>query len=80
MLRSCVDSIRKQSMAARGIIIFDNGSPQPLRIEGARVIRSEKNIGFSAGVNDPFALYSAGFASTSDTLPDSPRQYRWPSA
>lgn|SRR5437867_84692 len=61
MLRACVDSIRKQSMAARGIIIFDNGSPQPLRIEGARVIRSEKNIGFSAGVNEAYRQSAAEY-------------------
>jgi GT2 family glycosyltransferase len=54
MLRACIDSILGQSVAPREILVFDNGSPQPVRIDGARVIRSEKNIGFAAGVNEAF--------------------------
>jgi GT2 family glycosyltransferase len=48
MLRDCLRSIT----GAREIVVFDNGSPSPIRIEGARVIRSETNIGFAAGVNE----------------------------
>jgi GT2 family glycosyltransferase len=50
MLAECLASI----VGAREIVVFDNGSPSPLRIEGARVIRSETNIGFAAGVNAAF--------------------------
>ena len=50
MLRDCLRSI----VGAREIVVFDNGSPSPIRIEGARVIRSETNIGFAAGVNAAF--------------------------
>ena len=59
MLRECLRSIA----GAHQIIVFDNGSPSPIRVEGARVIRSETNIGFAAGVNAAFretaALYVA---------------------
>ena len=51
MLRACIDSIRAQNVAPRDIIVFDNGSPQPIRMSGVRIIRSESNIGFAAGVN-----------------------------
>lgn len=50
MLAECLRSI----VGAREIVIFDNGSRSPIRIEGARVIRSETNIGFAAGVNAAF--------------------------
>src|SRR5437867_845573 len=59
MLRACIDSIRNQSVPLREIVIFDNGSPQPVRIDGARVIRSEKNIGFAAGVNEAYRQTAA---------------------
>ena len=52
MLRACIDSIRAQTIPAREIVVFDNGSPQPIDVPGARVIRSETNIGFAAGVNE----------------------------
>src|SRR5260370_26313860 len=48
MLRDCLRSIA----GAREIVVFDNGSPSPIRIEGARVIRSETNLRFAAGVNE----------------------------
>jgi GT2 family glycosyltransferase len=61
MLRACLDSIRGQSIAPGGIVVFDNGSPQPIRIEGARVIRSETNIGFAAGVNEAYRQTTAEY-------------------
>lgn len=59
MLRSCVASI----VGAHDIIVFDNGSAQPIQIEGARVIRSETNIGFAAGVNAAYRATSAEFVA-----------------
>src|SRR5260370_3854446 len=59
MLRQCLRSIA----GAREIIVFDNGSPSPIRIEGARVIRSERNIGFAAGVNEAFRHTSAPYVA-----------------
>jgi len=51
MLRACIDSIRSQTIPPREIIVFDNGSPEPIRMTGPRVSRSETNIGFAEGVN-----------------------------
>src|SRR6266516_1684173 len=59
MLRACVESIRKQSVAPREIILFDNGSAQPVQMEGTRVIRSDKNVGFGAGVNEAYRRSAA---------------------
>src|SRR5262249_48793113 len=50
MLESCLRSIA----GARAVIVFDNGSPTPVRADGARVIRSDRNIGFAAGVNEAY--------------------------
>lgn len=61
MLRACIDSIRAQTVAAREIVVFDNGSPEPIHMNGVRVIRSETNIGFAAGVNQ--ALHQTSSAS-----------------
>ncbi len=63
MLRACFESIRNQSVAPREIIVFDNGSPQPIRIAGARVIRSDENIGFAAGVNAALRETSAEYVA-----------------
>jgi N-acetylglucosaminyl-diphospho-decaprenol L-rhamnosyltransferase len=59
MLRQCLQSI----VGAREIVVFDNGSRPPIRIEGARVIRSETNIGFAAGVNAAFRETSAPYVA-----------------
>ncbi|HYS56072.1 MAG TPA: glycosyltransferase [Thermoanaerobaculia bacterium] len=59
MLRDCVRSIA----GAGTIIVFDNGSPAPIRIDGARVIRSEQNIGFAAGVNEAYRHTTAAYVA-----------------
>lgn len=63
MLRACIDSIRNQSVAPRDLVVFDNGSAQPIRIDRTRVIRSEKNIGFAAGVNEAYRQTSAEYVA-----------------
>jgi GT2 family glycosyltransferase len=63
MLRACVESIRKQTVTARQVIIFDNGSPQPVRVDVARVIRNESNIGFAAGVNAAYRHSAAEYVA-----------------
>jgi GT2 family glycosyltransferase len=47
MLGECLRSI----VGARQIVVFDNGSPSPIRLDGSHVMRSDSNIGFAAGVN-----------------------------
>ncbi|MDQ6803059.1 MAG: glycosyltransferase [Acidobacteriota bacterium] len=59
MLRQCLQSIA----GAREIVVFDNGSRSPIRIESARVIRSETNLGFAAGVNAAFRHTSAPYVA-----------------
>ncbi len=54
MLRACLDSIRDQTVRFEEVVVFDNGSPAPVRAHGARIIRSETNIGFAAGVNEAY--------------------------
>lgn len=63
MLSACVDSIRAQTVAPREIVVFDNGSRVPVRLEGVRVIRSETNIGFAAGVNEAYRATSAAYVA-----------------
>ena len=63
MLRACIRSIRTQSVAVGEIIVFDNGSTPPLQMEGVRVVRSEKNIGFAAGVNEAYKLSRAEYVA-----------------
>jgi GT2 family glycosyltransferase len=56
MLDECLASIRAQSVAPKRILLLDNGSRVPAseRVNGAEVIRSEKNLGFAGGVNAAF--------------------------
>ena len=61
MLRNCIASIRAQTVVPREIIVFDNGSHVRPAVEGARIIRSETNIGFAAGVNEAFRFATAQY-------------------
>ena len=63
MLRSCIDSIRAQTLAPHEIVIFDNGSTVPLHLDGVRLIRSETNLGFAAGVNAAYRTTSADYVA-----------------
>lgn len=51
MLRRCLQSIEAQTMPADEIVVLDNGSRVPSVAAGARLIRSETNLGFAEGVN-----------------------------
>ena len=61
MLRECLDSIRAQTVAPREIVVFDNGSKEPVVAPGTRVLRSDVNIGFAAGVNSAYIATKAEF-------------------
>jgi GT2 family glycosyltransferase len=63
MLRDCIGSIRAQSIPPREVIVFDNGSRTPLQLAGARVLRSEHNLGFAAAVNAAFRHASADYVA-----------------
>lgn len=63
MLRACIESLRAQSVAPRQIIVFDNGSRTPLQMDGVRVMRSETNLGFAAGVNEAYRATSAAYVA-----------------
>jgi N-acetylglucosaminyl-diphospho-decaprenol L-rhamnosyltransferase len=59
MLDECLQSI----VGAREVVVFDNGSPVPIRVASARVIRSETNIGFAAGFNEAYRQTSAPYVA-----------------
>jgi len=62
MLRECIASIRAQSVAPAEIVVLDNGSRTPLRLNvdsNVRVIRSETNLGFAGGVNEAWLQTTA---------------------
>ena len=63
MLRQCLESIRAQTLPPKEIVVFDNGSGTPTTVLGARVIRSERNIGFAAGVNEAYRATSADYVA-----------------
>ncbi len=63
MLRACIESVAAQTVVPRGLIVFDNGSPSPVTVEKARVIRSEINIGFAAGVNEAYRQTTADYVA-----------------
>jgi len=59
MLRDCLDSIHAQSVKPAEVVVLDNGSRTPLRLDDVRVIRSETNLGFAAGVNEAWRQTAA---------------------
>jgi N-acetylglucosaminyl-diphospho-decaprenol L-rhamnosyltransferase len=61
MLAECIASIRAQTVAPSEIVVLDNGSRVPARVKGARVIRSERNLGFAGGNNEAWRQVSADF-------------------
>lgn len=64
MLQDCVDSIARQTLPPRRIVVFDNGSRVPVveRLRGeVTVIRSETNRGFAAAVNEAVRGSNAPF-------------------
>jgi GT2 family glycosyltransferase len=63
MLRDCIDSIKNQSVAPHDVIVFDNGSRTPLQLAGVRIIRSETNVGFAAGVNAGYRQTTAYYVA-----------------
>ena len=63
MLRQCIESIRAQTAPVSDIVVFDNGSRAPVSIDGARVMRSDTNVGFAEGVNRAYATTRAEFVA-----------------
>src|SRR4051794_36353189 len=63
MLRTCIDSIKRQSVTPHRIIVFDNGSRTPVTLHDAEVLRSEENRGFAGGVNVAFRHVDAPFVA-----------------
>jgi GT2 family glycosyltransferase len=66
MLQACVDSVLRQTVAPRRVIVFDNGSHVPVgqRLRAsADVYRSETNLGFTGGVNEAFRHVEAKYVA-----------------
>jgi GT2 family glycosyltransferase len=66
MLRACLDSIAAQTLPAREVIVFDNGSRTPVaeRIafrHGLHIFRSETNLGFAGGNNAAYRQASGDY-------------------
>ena len=61
MLRRCLESIQRQTLAPDEIVVLDNGSQVPVVATGARVIRSDINLGFSEGVNRAVRTTTSAF-------------------
>jgi GT2 family glycosyltransferase len=55
MLEECLDSLARQNLLPARVIVFDNGSRDPVASRIARanvqVLRSETNLGFAGGAN-----------------------------
>ncbi|MEO8216893.1 MAG: glycosyltransferase family 2 protein [Acidobacteriota bacterium] len=68
-LVDCLDSIAAQSERPRSVIIFDNGSHEPVdnRIGAGRdglpitILRHDRNVGFTGGINRAMAAVSAPY-------------------
>jgi GT2 family glycosyltransferase len=63
MLRTCIDSIKRQTVAPHRIIVFDNGSQLPVHLDDAEVLRSDVNLGFAGGVNAAFEHVKTPFVA-----------------
>jgi GT2 family glycosyltransferase len=66
MLRACLDSIAVQTLPAREVIVFDNGSQTPVaeRIafrHGLHIFRGHKNLGFAGGNNEAYRHATGGY-------------------
>jgi GT2 family glycosyltransferase len=63
MLEACLRSIRAQTVQPRRVIVFDNGSVEPVneRVEGVEVLRSETNLGFARATNDALRISTAPY-------------------
>ena len=62
MLEECIASIRAQSVPAR-VLVFDNGSRTPVRLDDVEVHRSETNLGFAGGANAAYRLTRAPYVA-----------------
>lgn len=62
MLAECIASIRAQSVPSR-VVVFDNGSRTPVRLDDVAVHRSETNLGFAGGANAAYQLTSAPYVA-----------------
>lgn len=70
MLSLCLESIAKQKYLPARVIVWDNGSREPVtaRIPGnfpfeLRIERSDGNLGFTGGINQAMALVTAPFVA-----------------
>jgi GT2 family glycosyltransferase len=63
MLADCLAALRAQSHSPARVIVFDNGSNVPTIANGAEVIRSETNLGFTGGVNAAFTRVTAPYVA-----------------
>ena len=60
MLEGCLASIARQTLQPNRVIVFDNGSRTPTPNAAAR---SEKNLGFTGGVNAAVQLATSPFVA-----------------
>lgn len=63
MLDACLASLRAQTHQPARVLVFDNGSTIPTRADGAEVLRSETNLGFTGGVNAAFAHVTSPYVA-----------------
>jgi len=63
MLDACLASLRAQTQPPVRVIVFDNGSATPTRAENVELIRAEKNLGFTGGVNAAFARVTSPYVA-----------------
>lgn len=64
MLRACVASILRQTLAPGEVVVLDNGSPEPTApMAGVRLLRSERNLGFAGGNNEAYRHTRGAFVA-----------------